>query len=95
MEYLSKIDAFGIRPSLLTNTKPKYQTIFGGTLSIVLGIIMVISFYLLGKELVEKKTPSVNLSTEYINHPERLNFSGNFEFLLSLQNKNKSPEVDE
>lgn len=95
LQYFSKIDAFGIRPSLLISSKSKYQTYFGATLSIILVVIILISFYILGKELFEKTSPSVNLSTEYVKHPMKLNFIGNYEFLVSLQNNKKVPEVDE
>ena len=41
MKLLSRIDAFGIRPSLLMDSHSKYQTILGSALSIILGIIII------------------------------------------------------
>lgn len=94
LQNLSKIDAFGAHPGLLINSKQKYKTFFGATLSILLVVIIIIYFFFLGKEWIERKSPSVNLSTEYITNPKKLGFKGNYEFLISLQSK-KIAKVDE
>ena len=93
MKLLSRIDAFGIRPSLLMDSHSKYQTIFGCVLSIILAIIIIGSFVILGRELFIRKSPSVNLSSEYIEHPPKMNFYNNLEFFIALQ-KEKSPYLN-
>ena len=85
MHYLSSIDAFGIQPSLLIKSKPKHKSFFGGVLSIFLGILLAGCVYYFGRELILKESPSVNLSSEFQEHPTNLSFFNRFEFLVSLQ----------
>ena len=93
MHYLSSIDAFGIQPSLLIKSKPRHRSFFGGILSIFLGILLASCVYYFGKELILKESPSVNLSSEFQDHPTNLSYFDRFEFLLTLQ-YNYMPTVD-
>lgn len=93
--FLSYIDAFGTTPGLLMNSKTKHRTNFGGSLALIMIILMLLCILFLGKELVYKESPSVNLSTEYIEHPDKLSYFGNYEFLFSLQNQDMMPKINE
>lgn len=95
MHYLSSIDAFGIQPSLLIKKKPKHKSFFGGVLSILLGFLLAFCMYYFGRELVLKESPSVNLSSEFQDHPSKLSFFNRFEFLISLQDSEMIPTVNE
>ena len=95
MHYLSSIDAFGIQPSLLIKKKSKHKSFFGGVLSIVLWILLAGCLYYFGRELILKESPSVNLSSEFQDHPTNLSFFNRFEFLISLQNSEMMPIVNE
>ena len=65
----------------------------GGILSIFLGILLASCVYYFGKELILKESPSVNLSSEFQDHPTNLSYFDWFEFLLTLQ-YNYMPTVD-
>ena len=81
---ISSIDAFGIQPSLLIHSNRKHKSFFGGLLSIILIILLLLSLYHFGKELILKESPSVNLSSEFIHeHPKQINFFNHFEYLFN------------
>ena len=93
---ISSIDAFGIQPSLLIHSNRKHKSFFGGLLSIILIILLLLSLYHFGKELILKESPSVNLSSEFIHeHPKQINFFNHFEFLISLLNDQYLPVINE
>ena len=53
--FLSYIDAFGTTPGLLMNSKTKHRTNFGGSLALIMIILMLLCILFLGKELVYKE----------------------------------------
>ena len=76
------IDAFGQSPQFLIKRKNYYHSVFGGIITIILYGISVISLIFFSQELFLKRAPSVNLSTESDEHPEKIQYYGNYDFLL-------------
>ena len=89
------IDVFGYTPSLSIKNQLFYQTIFGGLLTLLIVIITIITLIFFSQELFNKNSPSVNLSMEALNHPQRLNYFDNFEFLIGIQNSSYMTEINE
>ena len=89
------IDVFGYTPSLSIKNQLFYQTIFGGLLTLLIIIITLITLIFFSQELFNKNSPSVNLSMDALNHPQRLNYFDNFEFLIGIQNSSYMTEINE
>ncbi len=89
------IDIFGYTPSLSIKNQLFYQTIFGGLLTLLIVIITLITLIFFSQELFNKNSPSVNLSMDALNHPQRLNYFDNFEFLIGIQNSSYMTEINE
>ena len=89
------LDAFGQTPQLLINHQNKYHSFFGGIMTIFLYIISIIAFGFFSMELFRKRSPSVNLSTQADEHPSKIPFYGNFEFLIGVQNSSMLVHMDE
>ena len=90
-----KIDIFGYAPSLSIKNQLFHQTLFGGLLTLLIVIITIIILLFFSQELFNKNSPSVNLSMEALNHPQRLNYFDNFEFLIGIQNSSYMTEINE
>ena len=90
-----KIDIFGYAPSLSIKNQLFHQTLFGGLLTLLIVIIAIIILLFFSQELFNKNSPSVNLSMEALNHPQRLNYFDNFEFLIGIQNSSYMTEINE
>ena len=89
------IDLFGHSPSFVINGRLLHKTFFGGTLTIIVVIVAVISTIFFSQELLFRKSPSVNLSTQSDLNPKKINYFNNFEFAIGLQNSNYLPEINE
>ena len=90
-----KIDIFGYIPTLSIKNQLYYQTFFGGILTLIIIIIGIIATLFFSQELFKKSSPSVNLSSEPLMHPPRLNYFNNFEFLIGIQNSEYLTEINE
>ena len=89
------IDIFGYIPTLSIKNQLFYQTFFGGILTLLVIIIGIIATVFFSQELFKKSSPSVNLSSEPLMHPPRLNYFNNFEFLIGIQNSDYITEINE
>ena len=94
-DFFIDIDIFGYAPSLSIKNQLFYQTIFGGLLTLLIIIITIITLIFFSQELFNKNSPSVNLSMDALNHPQRLNYFDNFEFLIGIQNSSYMTEINE
>ena len=93
--FFKNIDIFGYSPSLSIKNQLFHQTLFGGLLTLLIVIIAIIILLFFSQELFNKNSPSVNLSMEALNHPQRLNYFDNFEFLIGIQNSSYMTEINE
>ena len=94
-DFFIDIDIFGYAPSLSIKNQLFHQTLFGGLLTLLIVIITIIILLFFSQELFNKNSPSVNLSMEALNHPQRLNYFDNFEFLIGIQNSSYMTEINE
>ena len=96
INYIFKnIDIFGYIPSLSIKNQLFYQTFFGGLLTLLIVLLAIITLIFFSQELFHRNSPSVNLSMEALNHPQRLNYFDNFEFLIGIQNSSYMTEINE
>ena len=61
----------------------------------MLVLISIITIIFFSQELFKKNSPSVNLSTESLMNPPKLNYFDNFEFLIGIQNSSYIAEINE
>ena len=94
-KFFINIDIFGYIPSLSIKNQLHYHTFFGGFLTVILVIISITTIIFFSKELFKKTSPSVNLSTESLMNPPKLNYFNNFEFLIGIQNDSYITEINE
>jgi hypothetical protein len=89
-------DIYGYVPSLQVNNKKSFQTDIGGILSILTGIVVVLSVWYFGKEILYKTQPNVMYSNLNYPDPLRVNFTqNNFLLALGLQNPDYSMYINE
>ena len=94
-KFFINIDIFGYIPSLSIKNQLHYHTFFGGFLTVILVIISITTIIFFSQELFKKTSPSVNLSTESLMNPPKLNYFNNFEFLIGIQNDSYITEINE
>ena len=94
-QFFINIDIFGYIPSLSIQKQLHYHTFFGGILTVILILISIITIIFFSQELFNKKSPSVNLSTESLMNAPKLNYFDNFEFLIGIQNSSYITEINE
>ena len=92
---LLSIDVFGETPSLLINQLTQYHSLFGQFMSVALYFISLASLIFFSLELFLKQSPSVNLSTQTNEHPSKIDYYGNFEFMIGIQNSSMLVHMDE
>ena len=92
---LSSVDIFGYSPRLTIKKQSENRTIFGGIMTILIVVLSVIAIYFFRQEIIFKESPSVNLSTESYNNPDKINYFDNFELILGIQNPNKEMEIND
>jgi hypothetical protein len=92
---LKFIDLFGLEPKIKIQNKEKYNTIFGGLISIFVSIAILMGFIYFGQELIVKKNPTVMLSNQYDTEPQRYNLTRNkFNFVFGMEDQNSQLYVD-
>lgn len=89
------VDQFGQTPQFLIKRNNHFHSVFGGIITIILYVVGLVSLIFFSEEIVFKNSPSVNLSTQTEEHPSKLLFFDNFEFIIGLQNKNLQVERNE
>jgi len=88
--FIILIDIFGHYPSFVIQNKLLHKTIFGGIITIFVIFISIISTIFFSQELLFRKCPYINLSTEIYNNPKRINYYNNFEFAIGIKNPNNN-----
>ena len=96
MEFLYVIaDHFSQQPSFKYNGKHQFITTFGIILTIILYILLIILGFISGKELWEKKSPSITSSEIYYSNPGKLDLINELFFMVSLEDEKLKPHIDE
>src|SRR4051794_39781452 len=85
MKYISKLDLFGEPVKIHIQNKEKIKTNLGGFLAILMVLALMISSWLIGKDIIEKTKPNSYFQTqnEYP-YPNITLSSMNFPFTLIL-----------
>ena len=96
MEFFYGIaDNFSQKPSFKYNGKHEFITTFGIILTIILYILLIIFGIINAKELWQKKLPSITQSKIYYPNPGKIDLTNEFFFMVSLQNENLKPYINE
>jgi hypothetical protein len=66
MKYLKYIDNIGYSPQLTMEGNKRFQTIFGGFISIITIILIVLASISFGRDIYERKSPSIRLDKQLI-----------------------------
>ena len=88
--FIVLIDLFGHYPSFVIHKRLLHKTFFGGIMTIIVVFIAVISTIFFSQELLFRKCPYMNISTEIYNNPEKIDFYDNFEFAIGIKNPNNN-----
>ena len=88
--FIVLIDLFGHYPSFVIHKRLLHKTFFGGIMTIIVVFIAVISTIFFSQELLFRKCPYMNISTEIYNNPEKIDFYNNFEFAIGIKNPNNN-----
>ena len=94
-KYLLLCDLFGQTPGFYINDNKELKSYLGGIITLIIISLSIIMGIILGKEILQKKKPSVNLITESYESPKKINYFDNYEVLLSINNLDKIPEINE
>jgi len=86
---------FGQTPGFYISDGKELKSYLGGIITLIIISISIIIGIILGKEIFEKNNPSVNLSTESYESPKKINYFDNYEVLISINNPDKIPEINE
>ena len=80
------IDQFGIRTELKIDKKRKFNTAFGGFLTIIFISLFIVLFISSGSEMMNHENPNSTFTKIYTSNPEPMNFSKNgYFFVFGLQ----------
>jgi hypothetical protein len=89
------IDLFGMEPKINIKQYNKYNTFFGGFVSIFIYILVVLGFIYFGQELILKANPTVIVSNQYDTNPLQFNLTKEkFNFFIKLQDVNSNYYID-
>lgn len=66
---MRSIDLMGPQPKLFINKSTRYQTIFGGFLTILIGFLSILCFIGFGIDIIQRKSPLTTFNKEYIETP--------------------------
>jgi hypothetical protein len=89
------IDLFGMEPKINIKQYNKYNTFFGGFVSIFIYILVVMGFIYFGQELFLKANPTVIVSNQYDTNPQQFNLTKDkFNFFIKLQDVNSNYYID-
>jgi hypothetical protein len=92
---LKFIDLFGVEPKINIQQSEKFNTIFGGLISILFYISILLGFFYFSQELVTKSNPTVILSNQYDIEPKRFDLTNNkFNFFIAIQDENSAYYID-
>ena len=94
-KYLLLCDMFGQTPGFYIRNDKLLKSYIGAIITLLIFIICITMGVLLGIEIFQKKNPKVNIFTESYEHPTKINYFDNFEVLISINNKNNFPEINE
>lgn len=72
---LKYLDLFQVSPALYVNKQEKYQTKFGGFLSVTLFIILGVSLWVYGRDIYLKENPNITYVEISTDHPKRYNLT--------------------
>ena len=89
------IDQFGETPQFLINNRSHFSSLFGSIMTIFLFMITLIALFFFSEEIILRHSPSVNLSTQTEEHPRKIKYFNNFEFMIGIQNKEYKVEMNE
>ena len=96
MEFLYGIfDNFSQKPSFKYDGKHQFITTFGIIFTIILYILLITLGIIYGKELWEKKSPSITSSELYYQNPGKIDLKNELFFMLSLENEHLKPYINE
>ncbi|KAL4427195.1 hypothetical protein ABPG74_013399 [Tetrahymena malaccensis] len=80
------LDMFGIGFNLNYMNKSQYQTNFGVAISLIIGFLIGVQIFLVGKEVVYKTNPEVIFAEQFVASPARFNITRNtFNFAFGVQ----------
>ncbi|KAL4503470.1 hypothetical protein ABPG73_017213 [Tetrahymena malaccensis] len=86
---LKQVDIYGQSIQLNLNKKNKYNTVFGGILSILIFQLMLVGCWFFGKELVFKQNPQVISQQRVVDCPRRIDIKpDNLIIMLGVANDN-------
>ena len=88
--FIILIDLFGHYPSFVIHNRLIHKTFFGGIITIIVVFIAIITTIFFSQELLYRKYPYVNLSTEIYNNPKKIDYYNNFEFAIGIKNPNNN-----
>jgi hypothetical protein len=92
---LRSLDFFGVKPKLLINSSPKYKTLIGGSISILVTCLIIAGFIYFGQELIQKQNPTVISSSIFQENPDNYALSPeNFNFFIGIQDSNYNYYID-
>ena len=96
MEFLyGIIDNFSQNPSFEYDGKHQFITTFGIILTAILYLILIILGIINGKELWQKKSPSITSSEIFYQNPGKIDLKNELFFMFSLENELGIPYIDE
>jgi hypothetical protein len=82
---IKKFDTIGRKPGLKLNNSDRFQTVIGGMLSIIIYILLILSFLNFGQEFYYRQNPTVSNSNINSESPEIIGINGHngiFSFVL-------------
>jgi hypothetical protein len=92
---LKKIDLFGTEPKIKIQSNEKYNTAFGGIVSIFFCIAALMGFIYFGQELIIRANPSVIVTNQYDADPDRFNLtSDKFNYIFAIEDQNSNYYYD-
>ncbi|EAR86274.1 transmembrane protein, putative (macronuclear) [Tetrahymena thermophila SB210] len=86
---LKQVDMYGQSIQLNLNKKNKYNTVFGGILSIFIFELFLVGCWFFGKELIYKQNPQVISQQRVVDNPRRVDIKpDNLILMLGVSNDN-------
>jgi hypothetical protein len=89
------IDLFGTEPKIKIQNNEKYNTAFGGVISIFFCITVLMGFIYFGQELIIRANPTVIVTNQFDIEPQRFNLTRNmFNYVFGIQDKDSQYYLD-
>ena len=89
------IDNFAQQPSFKYDGKHQFISTFGIILTVILYALIIVLGFTIGKELWEKKSPTITTYLKFYPNPGKINLVNEFFFMISLQNASLQAHIDE